>query len=371
MKAEKKTRKRVVLYLFRRPVERELNKTVAGKYPHDFFYAFTKIDNSITVHVTDKVFKYKLLQLLDHLVIRLLYSKIKTGTAFFSVLFLIPQIRKADLVFCTVDSYALPYALLKLSKIITTPFIFNTIGLCDALNEAKSDLFKKIVVKILKSCDRIISGASYFECKKLASVTGLHISKFSFIPFGIDTVYFQPKKVSVKSEFILIVGADPKRDWILYLKIISHLPNIKFVIITNKKAFETIPQNVEIYYNLPIEEVRDWIWKSTLILILSKQNYHFAGQSTILRGMSCSKTVIFTASYGTKKYGFKNFKNSVLVPPGGYKEVINAINALYNNRQKLFSIGEQARKLVVKDYNVNSYSQKISATFKRVLEKYE
>lgn len=361
-------KRKKILYLFRRPVKREIKSSNEGNYPHDFFYGFTKISKTFSLEVTDKVFKYKIISAIDQILIKILYSKIKTGVSFFSVLFLIPEIKKSDLIFSTVDSYGLPYALYKYIKITDVPFIFNTIGLCDTLLESKSKLFRKIAKKIMEKSDKIISGASNYECKKLARLLDLPQTKFSFIPFGIDTNYFRPsKKVASKNQYILIIGADPKRDWDLYFKVISALDKIQFIIITNRKIFEHTPKNAQVYYNLPIDEVRKYIWNSYIVLILSKQNYHFAGQSTILRAMSCAKPVLFTKSYGTEEYGFKNFKNAILAKPNDLDDVIKSLKKIYKNKAKLNSIGEQARKLIVEEYNIDSYSKDLTEVFKETL----
>lgn len=365
--SQKEKNKKKVLYLFRRPVQNDIKASRKGKYPQDFFYGLTKIGNKFSVITTDKVFKRKIAKSLDFLVIKLLYNRIKTGLSFFSVLSLKKEIDNSNLTFTTVDSYGLPYAFLKSVKIINTPFIFNTIGLCDSLIESKSLLFKAISKKVLKSASHILSGASYLECKKLSSILDISITKFSFIPFGIDTVYFHPKKIK-KFSSILIIGADPKRDWKTYRKVINALPKIKFVIITNKVVFSNPPQNVRMLYNLPIGVVRDYIWKSRLVLILSKQNYHFAGQSTILRSMSCAKTVVFTKSYGTGEYGFIDSKNSIMVPPGDHKAIVVAIKGVYKSNGKLEQIGTNARKLILKKYDIKNYSKLISKVFEEVLK---
>lgn len=355
--------KKKILYLFRRPVGINLNKARRGNYPHDFFYGLTKVEKKLQVSFNDKIFYNKLITFTDHLIIKIFYGKFKTGVSFASVLLQRAKINGSDLVFATVDSIGLPYAFYKYLNVFRTPFIFNTIGLCDSLNESQSEIYKYLVKKTTVTAAKIVSGASFAECKKLSKQLNMPLSKFEFVPFGIDTKYFYPRPDLIAEDFILAIGADPKRDWELYKKVIKNFPKIKFVIITDKRIYQSKPQNVDLYYNLEIEKVRDFIWKSRLALILSKQNYHFAGQSTILRCMSCAKPVIFTKSYGTEEYGFQNGFNALMVEPTSAKEVIKAIKKYFFREKELKVIGINARTLVIKKYDINLYSSRLTKIF--------
>lgn len=291
------------------------------------------------------------------------------GISLIPAFLLIPEVRRAHIIFATADTYGIPLAFFKRIGIFSAPLIFNTVGLYDGLISKKSQFMKMVMRLIAPSIDMFVSGGSIAECKKLSAYLHIKENKFIFIPFGIDTNFFKPQKLSQSKE-ILIIGADPSRDWELYKIVIEKLQKEKFRIITYKGLVKlAMPQNTIFEYGVDYVTLRKRINQSKLVLVLSKMNYHFAGQSTAMRCMSCAKPVIFTKTPGVEEYAFESGKNCELVSPHNSNDVISAIRKLNRSEAYRAKIGKNAREIIKKMYPIEMYSKKLTSVFLSQLDK--
>lgn len=347
-----------IYYFFRRPVKNNIRLSEVRMFPKDYFYGFTYLSSKYLLDVSDFAESNKLIHFIQSLINLLFQRFIKMNLSIIPVITQFPSFYKSNYLFCTVDSYGLACAFLKRLGLIKNTVIFNTIGLCDVLvdNPNLINLYKSLLVNV----DIFISGASLTECEVMAKLLNFPRSKFVFVPFGIDTQYFSPMKVKEKN-YSLIIGADSKRDWNLYRKLFRSFPNEKFIVITHPNLFKQQPlSNVKVIYNLPIGEVRDYIAEAKTVIILSKQNYHFAGQSTSFRAMSMAKSVIFTKSYGVEEYGFKNNQECIMVSPGDWINLKKSFLKLNNNRQIREKMGLEARAKIIKYLSLKLYTNKLA-----------
>ena len=355
-----------IFYVFRRPTEKEIRLSAIGKLPEDNFYAYTRLKKTFNLSTTDAPFKKNISFFLQALVDRITPFFIDLGFSIIPALILLPYIKKADIVFATTDTYGLPLGLYKLMRLYDKPLIINTIGLYDGLIRRKNIFALFMAKKILLCTNHIISGGSMDECNRLSALLDIPKNKFTFIPFGIDTSFFYPRAERETDE-ILAVGADPNRDWQTYQKIAMQLPNEHFRFVSNKTVALPMPKNVLFEYNLTFDQIRDRFWTAKIVLILSKMNHHFAGQSTAFRAMSCGKPVILTQTPGTEEYMLKNRKHCIFVPVGNVESTIEEIKWLNGSRKRRLEMGYNASKLFKDLYSLENYSKKLARTFNKVL----
>ena len=353
-----------ILYLFRRPVQQQMKLARIGQIPHDYFFGYTQLSKKFQKKVSDRIFALKILWAVELYLIRAIYPFTRVGFSFISVLRHLGDIQKADVVFATADTYGLPLGFLKQLGVVKNSVVLYTGGLCDAMVESKSDLYRMFCRASLKNISTVISGVQN-ECQKMTQILKLPPEKFRFVPYGIDTNYFKPKPSTNHEDYILTIGADFKRDWDLFQKVAKSLPVVKFLIITAPQSIKIdMPKNVEIIYNQPIGKVREYIKNCLLVLILSKQNYRFAGQSTIFRAMACAKPVIFTQSHGVEDYpGLLNYKNCIMVPPNDLKPTVEAIRYLLKDKNRAKLMGDKAREFILKYASYNNYTKQLEKIF--------
>lgn len=354
-----------MLYFFRRPVKANIDLAFKSKFPRDFFYGFTEINKHFKVEVSDDGENSRLIRFIHNL-FNLILSKFSLFST--SLIPLIPQfkkIQKANILFATVDSYGLALSIMKTVGFFKKQkIIYNTIGICDNLVESPN--IAPLYTKLLSQVNLFISGASKTECLKMAKMLKFPVEKFKFIPFGIDTDYFKQTE-NINDGYILIIGADKKRDWDLYKKLFFWFPKISFIVITHPNLISfKIPNNVSVVYNQTIDKVKQYIARSSFLVILSKQNYHFAGQSTAFRGMSMAKPVIFTNSYGVFEYNFKNGYECFLVDPNNRDQLKKYVSKLLRDKMLRLRMGVLARDKIVKELSIKHYAKKLIKSFKRV-----
>lgn len=348
-----------ILFVFRRPVQ--LSR------PYDYFYGYTVLKSFFTLLSNDVVYNHRFILVLQRLIDILISRLLPIGFSIIPSLFLIPTIRKVKLIFATTDSYGVPLALLKTVGLFSTPLVINTTGLYDGLARKKSQFTIRLCMWTLKSVDHFVCGQSFQECKKLSDLLSIPLVRFSFIPFGTDTVFFKPKQSDITGE-ILTIGADPYRDWPLFAQIAKMLPNERFRIVTFTNIVTiSMPQNVHWEFNLSPIQLRERIWQAKAIFIPSTFNYHFAGQSTAMRSMSCAKPVIFTKTPGVDEYRFKHKKDCILVSPGNVSAVLEGLSYL-NDSYKRKKLSESARQTIDRYYSMKNYSEGLKGIFYKVLK---
>lgn len=352
-----------IYYLFRRPVVSDIEKAYKGQYPEDFFYGFTRLNRYWKLRVSDRGESNKLIQIFHQVLNKTVFRYSKISISLASVLIQYFQIKKSDIIFATVDSYGLAVALLKSWGLFKKQkLIINTFILCDALVDYKNSYFFKVCRYLSRFVDLFIAVGTFAECQKMSSLLSLPIKRFKFIPFGTDTQYFLPQ-YNLESDFVLIIGADRKRDWELYKKLFLNFPQHKFVIITHPNVIKLpVLKNVIVYFNLPIAQVKSYIAKAKFLVIISKQNYYFAGQSTAFRAMSMGKPVIITESYGTKEYNLKQGRECIMIKPGSYPELKKAYLQLQDIKVRR-KIGINARRKIIRDLSFTRYTERLRAVF--------
>lgn len=357
-----------ILYVFRKPVQKNLSQITLNTMPEDAFYGLTHTRKSFTILLSDNAHNSKIINGAQYVLNKIILQFVDTiGFSLIPTFFLLLKIRKADLIFTTADTYGLPIAFFKKLGVIKKPLVYNTIGLYDGLMRKKNTPFRYFYRYILSSVDHFLSSGSMQECEKLGKLLCIPHERFSFIPFGIDTFFFHPKNINESNE-IVTIGVDPSRDWDLFFSVARNLPEQQFRLITNKDYFhDDIPHNVTIEYNLSFIELRRRIWMAKCIVLLTKTNHYFSGQSTMFRCMACSKSVIITDSPSIKEYDLKSGLNCVIVPEGNISAVINAINSL-SSLKKREIIGKKARHFIVSNANINQYGQKLTSLFVKVLQ---
>lgn len=342
----------------------QMELAAKGQIPHDYFFGFTKLGKKFQKKVSDRIFEKKIFWAAEIYFIKAVYPFTRVGFSFFSVLRHLGDIGKSDVIFATADTYGLPLGLLKQIGLVKKSIVLYTGGLCDALVESKSGLYKSFCHLALKNITTVISGVQN-ESKKMAEILSLSPKKFKFVIYGIDTNFFKPAPPTSQQDYILTVGADFKRDWGLFRRVAASLPKLKFLIITAPKSIKVdMSKNVEIVYSQPIDKVREYIRNCLFMLILSKKNYRFAGQSTIFRAMACAKPAIFTKSYGLEDYpGLVQEQNCIMVPPNDLKATVKAVRYLLRDKNRLVKMGQNSRKFILKYANYKDYTKQLEKIF--------
>lgn len=353
-----------ITYVFRLSSVNDLKKAERRLLPKDYFYYY---------HFVGKYFPVGSISLLTSpftKVINLFESHLLRMCLHFdfpimTLLLSINTIKNAKIVFATTPKIGLGLALFKKVRIIKQPLIVNIVGLYDQLMSVNSPKLNTLVQKLYSEVDQFISGASSHEMKMLSQLLGIPYNKFQFIPHsGIDIKYFRPVRTAA-TNFILGVGIDPARDWLLYRKIAEKMPWEKFFWATDpRKISFTVPANVTIAW-LSTASLKKHIQEAKLVLILGQPNHHFSGQASAMRAMSMAKTVVLTKTSGIEEFKLKHSQNCFMVNPNDLQSLELIIRKLSNNLQLRQKIGKAASRAVHKYYNYEKIGKRYVQLFKK------
>lgn len=355
-----------ILCLFKRPVDHLLEQIEKGKQPSDTVYGVYQLSKKFIVSTSDSIFNNsQILKLFQLPFTKLAVHFTNIGFSLLPIILILKKIRRADVIYSTLDTVGLPVLLLKYLKLIKKPVVYNTIGLETNLQIRKSIIARKFYSNLLNCANFIISVASLDECRRLSKYLDIPLSKFSFCPFGVDSKYFSPKNMEER-DFILSIGADIRRDWELLIQSANSF-TLPLKIICSKGMLDgfQIPKSVEILEDLPIEKVKNLMAPAKVIILPLKQSSYFTGQTTFFRAMSMGKAVVITKIHPFRDYpDILDGVNCMFCKHGDSKELIEKTNTLIAKSSFRRSIGKSARKLILSKYTVEKYGDRLAKIFK-------
>src|SRR4029077_4124780 len=146
---------------------------------------------------------------------------------------------------------------------------------------------KRLYAKALQGTQAILA-YSKSEADQLREWLGDAAPKIDFVPFGVDVTAFLPAPMVTPKFDVLTVGADPRRDFGLLVRIASRRPELRFRIVASRdhaRALRDVPRNVEIETDITLEAVRDRLAQARVIALPVRDNSYSGGTATVLQAM--------------------------------------------------------------------------------------
>lgn len=189
----------------------------------------------------------------------------------------------------------------------------------------------------------------------------------SVVTTGVDTARFIPSEF--KDESIVFIGRLIKRKGCdIFLRSISQL--IKNVRLDNKRVIVVGdgPQDnalKKLSLNLGLEKTIDFVGRqnnpeqflSKASICVSPSRSGEGLQGVILESMACGACVLASDSIINKALLDK--KRGVIINPDDPESIADVIQKLLNEKSTLTTIGNNARKFVVKEYNWKNITEKL------------
>jgi glycosyltransferase involved in cell wall biosynthesis len=177
-------------------------------------------------------------------------------------------------------------------------------------------------------------------------------------------------KLSKRKGHEVLVRAAPK--------VLEHFPNTQFMIVGGELSGKHHQKYAKILKDLPhklkVEErivftgfrsdVPQIMAASDIITHCSTYPDPFPG--VVLQGMAVGKPVIASALGGPREQ-IEDGVSGILVEPGAPSALANAICSLLEDKEKRESLGESASKRVRKKFNAETYFQKLTQSYERLL----
>lgn len=188
------------------------------------------------------------------------------------------------------------------------------------------------------------------------------LKKSRFVPFGVDTEFFQPLDIE-KDDYVVSIGY-AKRDYTTLLKAwekVSSLDiKLKIIGVNNSQELDVtnFSPDAELFGMVPINKLKDMIAKSRFVVLPLPYHKYAYGQMTLLQCMSMGKAVIVTKTPSAVDY-IADGKNALFVQPYDVDDMRRKIEFLLANPSIAITLGKEARKTVVRRFNEKIMAQNI------------
>jgi hypothetical protein len=310
------------LFLFKNSGQ-NIEKAIIGEYPNHFYCYLNFKEEFPETEFLD-------LKNNNNLVSRYLFKLLRIDKSLIYYFKKRKYLNSFDNIFATTDGIAITLCKLKKWGVVNTNLVINLFSILDNPTQKKK-------IKNLNYADKIIV-YSIDLYKKLQP----KYENVKLLKFGIDTVFYSNKNHQNNGEYILSIGLDPQRDWTELNRIATLLPNEKFYVISNDfaKGFLTQP-NIKFIGNVDHIKTREYILKAKLLILTTKKNNYFSGQTTLFMGLSMGKKVIMQ---NNKNLDFYNLKSTNLsdstwrIIEKNYKLVKGSSDSIYSMEKYFIDI---------------------------------
>jgi glycosyltransferase involved in cell wall biosynthesis len=192
-------------------------------------------------------------------------------------------------------------------------------------------------------------------------------NKFFFVPFCIDSKFWEDKELSNNKKNIIFVGNDSNRRYDLVLEIARSLTEFNFIFVTSEiNRNEINSNNIKFYKGswnkqlLSDIELRELYSTAYLSILPLKDSYQPSGQSVALQSMSMGIPVLITKTIGFwDDVFFENKKNILFIEDNNLIGWINKIQNISKNQKLQDLVSMESKKLIEKEYNLENFYNSI------------
>ncbi|HET7743898.1 MAG TPA: hypothetical protein VFK76_04085, partial [Gaiellaceae bacterium] len=213
------------------------------------------------------------------------------GGDFASVLASRRALNRADVVFSTVDTLGIPTTLLKRAGLVRPPIVYAAIGLPERLDQLRSGSARRLFERAYRRLHTIVAYGRG-EVDALRAWIGREGPEVVFVPFGVDTSAFAPEPGRAPETDVVSVGADPRRDLRLLVRLAQAHEEWSFRIVSTRDQSATLavrPRNVEVELDVPLASVRDRLASARVVVLPVKENTYSGATTVLLQAMALGK----------------------------------------------------------------------------------
>jgi glycosyltransferase involved in cell wall biosynthesis len=277
------------------------------------------------------------------------------GGDFASALASLPVANEADVVFATADTVGIPFLLLKRTGLLRPPLVYASIGLPERLVQLRGPFADWLSRSALRTAHTIVA-YSQAEAGWLRDWLHADPPEIDFVPFGVDVEAFRaverPADVDVVS-----VGADPRRDFDLFVEVAGRHPELSFQIVTTKdraRHLSALPGNISVESELSLEQVRDRLSTGRVVGLPVHPNSYSGATTVLLQAMALAKPVVVSRTDAISTgYGLADRTNCRLVEPGDPDAFEQALLETLGDPG---SLGDRARETVEQGFTWDHYT---------------
>lgn len=144
---------------------------------------------------------------------------------------------------------------------------------------------------------------STMERALYADLFGIPVERFRFVPWGVSAPIIQPQARAIDAPYVAALGGEA-RDYELLCQAARALPHVRFVIVARPHSLQStiVPDNVQLFFNLPFAEAWSIVWHSEVAVIPLRDARTPNGHVTLVGSMHLGKAQVVTDSAGVRDY---------------------------------------------------------------------
>ena len=232
------------------------------------------------------------------------------------------------------------------------------------------------LLKIESAIDRFFVYATYQQ-NFIINRWKVPREKVAWIPFQADGQFFHPldkadQEKSNNRQMICSAGLE-FRDYPTLLSAVDGL-DVDVVLAAaspwSKRSDTTqnrdIPKNVTVQ-RFSLFDMRELYDRASFVVVPLYPVFFQAGVTTIMEAMAMGKAVIVTRTPGQTDY-VQDGISGIYVPPGDIPAIRDAILRLLANPAEAARLGQNARDIFKKEYDLDCYVDKINQVISGLLE---
>lgn len=270
------------------------------------------------------------------------------------------QSRKHSLVFAWSERAGIPFAAYK--RALGAKSRFATMFTCWSQRQA----FVIKTLGLFSAMDVIV-----VHCRSMKHnlvQLGAPEERIHIIPYSIDQSYFSPfPSHSRRQGLVVSVGESRSRDYASLLQAVDGLPLDLRVAASGpwyarekKTQLPTsVPRNVTIVRHIPQAQLRELYAQAQFVVLPIYDLVYSAGATSALEAASMGRAVIAFRSRGILDYIIDG-ETGILVDPGDVLAMRQAIEYLLAHPKEAARLGQNARRRIEEELNLEAYVCKIA-----------
>lgn len=285
----------------------------------------------------------------------------------------VPRLLTYDVVIAS-DAFLLGYAVSLLGRLpgrrTHTKWVFVAINSSVLIRRHATHTVRRWLLRLSWSSYAAIACLSDRQRLDLIDF-GLKEEDISTIHFGVDTSYYRPFS-DKEGEIVMSIGKDYGRDYETLLSAAGR-SGLPMEIITSHKNIPpgtSIPKNVRVVYDVPLDKLRDSYERARMVVFAVHPDDTIVGgdccgQTVLLEALAMRRPVISTSRAWLTEY-LTEGSDYIEVPSGDAEALAQALRKLWDDaslRRRLAAHGQHA---VRESYSSRRFAADLASLVKRV-----
>jgi glycosyltransferase involved in cell wall biosynthesis len=211
-----------------------------------------------------------------------------------------------------------------------------------------NDQFQFEKLKKLTELSSALTVFSENQVPIIATALGTPQRKIHVITFGVETEFYSP--LGDDQGYVAVIGNDAGRDWPTFLAAAAMTPTVQYRVASTRRISEaTVPSNINLLGELNHNEYRELMRGASTIVVPSYPLAYPTGQSVLLEGYACGRSVITARTPAMRAYAIP--EACLTYEPCDAKSLVQSVMALMTEPERRQEMGLAARQAAEQQFD--------------------